>query len=120
MNHELTVTGRKLTFSESTQRRNPHLFVGAVQGAKREPNPAQALDSGPRLQKSGRPCVVVSIISCRHRILDSDNFIAGAKSLRDAIADALTLDDADPRVIWQYEQLKTQGPEGTIVLIQTT
>lgn len=118
--NELKVTGRVLPLSEATRRRNPHLFVGAVQGSKRESDSAPTLDSGPRLQKSGRPCVVVSIISCRHRILDSDNFIAGAKSLRDAIADALTLDDADPRVIWQYEQLKTQGPEGTIVLIQTT
>lgn len=109
--------------SEAFKKRNPHLYAGAVaplQGAQRKPNPAPALDSRPRLQKPRRPCVVVRIISCRHHALDGDNLIAGAKSLRDVIAVSLAVDDADPRITWEYHQIKTQGPEGTIVSISTT
>lgn len=38
------------------------------------------------------------------RKYDSDNWIAAAKPLRDGIADALGVNDNDPRVAWNYDQ----------------
>lgn len=36
--------------------------------------------------------------------LDSDNLGAALKSVRDGVADALAVDDRDPRVVWHYAQ----------------
>lgn len=38
------------------------------------------------------------------RKLDSDNLAISAKAVRDGIADALGIDDGDPRLDWQYRQ----------------
>ena len=40
------------------------------------------------------------------RLLDSDNLQSGLKALRDGIAARLGVDDADPRVTWEYAQEK--------------
>jgi hypothetical protein len=109
--------------SKSFQRLNPHLFpgaVGAVGAAERKPDPRPALDRKPaRGHKSkGAVAVVVSIITCRHRELDSDNHVAGCKALRDAIARSLAIDDGSDRVRWEYGQSHTAGTEGTIVRIE--
>lgn len=63
------------------------------------------------------PCVV-TITRVGKRMLDSDNLVASAKFLRDAVADRLGVDDADPRVEWRYEQ--RTGPPEAIVEIQPT
>ncbi len=39
--------------------------------------------------------------------LDDDNLRGALKSVRDGVADALGLDDRDPRVSWRYEQRRT-------------
>lgn len=38
------------------------------------------------------------------RELDSDNLAGAMKHIRDGIADALGMDDRDPRVAWMYSQ----------------
>jgi hypothetical protein len=38
--------------------------------------------------------------------LDSDNLQASFKNCRDAVADRMDIDDADPRVTWRYAQEK--------------
>ncbi len=43
------------------------------------------------------------------RILDTDNLARSAKACRDGIADAMRIDDADPRVTWCYSQSTTKG-----------
>lgn len=45
------------------------------------------------------------------RTLDTDNLAISAKHVRDGIADAFGLDDADPRFAWEYaqERRKTYG-----------
>jgi hypothetical protein len=50
----------------------------------------------------------VTIRRVAPRALDDDNAASAAKGLRDGIADALGVDDRDPRVTWRYEQRK--GP----------
>lgn len=62
--------------------------------------------------------VSVSLIAFRRRILDGDNLVAGFKHLRDVISRNLGVDDADPRIRWEYSQCRTDGREGTIVVIQ--
>lgn len=107
--------------SESFKRRNPHLYpVGAVATAQRERRPIAALDKKPRNLKGSASGValIVTLIACRHRILDSDNSIAGFKALRDGIARTFGIDDGDPRIRFEYGQQQTDGEQGTIVKIE--
>lgn len=67
---------------------------------------------GPRAD----PVVVVTMLSCRRRLLDDDNLAAGFKPLRDAISETLGIDDADPRVKWEPRQIESKREE-TIVRI---
>lgn len=53
------------------------------------------------------PCVVrlVRVVGPRGKMLDvGDNLPMSCKGLRDGIADRLGVDDADPRVRWEYAQ----------------
>lgn len=61
---------------------------------------------------------VVTIVSFRRRLLDSDNHIAGCKPARDAIARTLGIDDGSEQVRWCYGQVQTDGEQGTIVKIE--
>lgn len=40
--------------------------------------------------------------------LDDDNLRGALKAVRDGVADALRIDDRDPRVTWEYEQRRSQ------------
>lgn len=62
------------------------------------------------------PVVRVIIIAARPKLIDDDNLAGGCKSLRDAIARKLGVDDGDPRVSWEYRQL-VGPPFGCLVLI---
>lgn len=53
--------------------------------------------------KASLPCTV-KLIRIGLRKLDGDNLQGGLKALRDGIADRLGVDDADPRVTWEYAQ----------------
>ncbi len=46
-------------------------------------------------------CVITRV---GRRRMDSDNLAISAKHVRDGIADALGIDDADPRISWSYQQ----------------
>lgn len=46
----------------------------------------------------------VSLVRIAPRALDSDNLASACKGLRDGIADALGIDDGDPRLTWTYGQ----------------
>jgi len=87
-----------------------------------KPAAAPALERKHEAQKAGASGVAVRvvIIALRQRLLDShDNAKSACKGLIDVIAESLGIDDADPRISWQIEQLKTDGEPGTIVQIQT-
>lgn len=60
-----------------------------------------------RSQKPRVPCVV-TMTRIAPRQLDDDNLPSALKHVRDGIADALGIDDRDPRVTWQCAQ-KTDG-----------
>lgn len=46
----------------------------------------------------------VTLTRIAPRALDSDNLASALKSVRDGVADALGIDDRDPRVAWAYAQ----------------
>jgi len=48
--------------------------------------------------------VTVKLTRIGLKTLDGDNLQGGLKALRDGIADRLGVDDADPRVTWEYAQ----------------
>lgn len=61
------------------------------------------------------PCVV-TLTRMSPGTLDDDNLRSAAKFCRDGIADALGVDDNDPRVEWRYEQEKvSRGTYGVRV-----
>ena len=53
--------------------------------------------------KAELPCTV-KLTRIGLKTLDGDNLQGGLKALRDGIADRLGVDDADPRVTWEYAQ----------------
>lgn len=50
--------------------------------------------------------VVVKLTRVAPRSLDCDNLRGALKAIRDEVAKQLGIDDADPRVTWQYDQRK--------------
>lgn len=55
------------------------------------------------------PPLIVTITRLSARELDSDNLASSQKAVRDGVADALGIDDRDPRVTWIYAQEKAKG-----------
>jgi hypothetical protein len=53
---------------------------------------------------SKRARYIVTITRIGKRALDSDNLQGACKSIRDGVADALGIDDGDPRIEWRYAQ----------------
>lgn len=84
--------------SEAFKRLNPHLFgaVGGLGATQRERHSTQALERCGQTRESSPPRLVVCIVGFRRRILDDDNFCAGCKPLRDAIAFSLGRGPAFP------------------------
>jgi hypothetical protein len=52
--------------------------------------------------------IVVTITRIAPRKLDSDNAVGACKHVRDGVADALGINDNDPRVEWRYGQRKAR------------
>lgn len=97
---------------------NPRL--GAVEAGVAESTIAPTLERRPPKQRSGknRVEIVIILLACVHRELDSDNLQGSLKPCRDAIAVTIGIDDGDPRLRWEYAQVVTRGEEGVIVKIE--
>jgi hypothetical protein len=63
--------------------------------------------------------LAVTLTRIGGRRMDDDGVAAGCKSLRDAVAQTLGMDDGDPRVTWCYSQRPGPGPVGVEVRIST-
>lgn len=96
---------------------NPNMARMVPEVRKQNPRPALVKDA-PRQQavRSGVE-VSVTLIAVRKGKLDDDNAIASCKHLRDCIARTLGVDDADPRVRWEYGQV-IGTRRGTIVKVE--
>lgn len=64
------------------------------------------------------PCVV-HLTRVSARFLDCDNLAGAMKAVRDGIADALGIDDRDPRCRWEYAQVKRAKTNCVRVVITT-
>ena len=110
--------------SLSFQRRNPHLFgVGGVAAHGPKPAAVSALERGVQKPARGAEGMVIRVVlvAVRHRLLDGHDGVAYAcKPLTDAIAASLGLDDADPRLHWEYHQIQTAQAqtEGVMVKVE--
>lgn len=111
--------------SEAVRRLNPHLWpgrppLGGVETSQPKSTPAQALARGSsRPQKrKGSVDAIITLVACRHRLLDSDNNAASFKPLRDAVAETIGIDDGSNRIRWEHEQIETKGEQGVIVKLQ--
>lgn len=58
----------------------------------------------------------VTLTRLSPRYLDSDNLQGAFKHVRDGVADAVGVDDRDPRYDWQYRQLKAERKGVRIVI----
>jgi hypothetical protein len=48
--------------------------------------------------------LTVTLTRLGPKLMDSDNNVGALKAVRDGVADALSLDDGDPRLTWVYLQ----------------
>lgn len=55
--------------------------------------------------------VRVLLVRVAPRALDGDNLQGALKAVRDGVADWLGVDDRDPRIRWEYEQLRGKPGE---------
>jgi hypothetical protein len=108
--------------SDSFKKLNPHLCYSAcgLETSKPKSTASQTLVSGDKKRKSGksRVAVIITLIGVGRTELDSDNFVAACKPLRDGIAKTLGINDADKRVQWQYGQIYSKGRRGILVTLE--
>lgn len=94
--------------------------VDRLETRRAEQPPLQALVSRvkKRTPSKGSVAIRVTLVSCRHRLLDPDAISFSCKPLTDSIAAWLGVDDADPRVQWNWQQVQVPGEQGVIVKIE--
>lgn len=65
------------------------------------------------------PRLPVTVLLTREgkRVLDSDNLQGSMKASRDAVADWLGCNDADPRIEWKYAQAIAKD-YGVVILVE--
>lgn len=69
----------------------------------------------------GDRALVVTLTRISPRPLDDDNLASSQKHVRDGVADALGIDDRDPRVTWRYAQRRgAKGQYAVEVTIKPT
>ncbi len=110
--------------SASFKARNPHLFgpLARLEKSERKSDKrGESKDSSLERSKDGVG-FRITLLMVRKRLVDGhDNLRWGAKPLVDAITASLGFrDDADPRLAWDYHQVKSDGRQGTIVKIERT
>src|SRR6266853_274451 len=106
---------------EKGQNNGTDIIMGAVPHSQHQHDPGKALGHEIRRKEERKAGMGfrVTIVSFREKALDGDNLIAGAKFLRDAIAETIGLDDAEGSGIeWSYGQQLTRGEQGTIIMIE--
>ena len=62
---------------------------------------------------TGNDTLDIHLVRLSYKTLDTDNLSSALKAIRDGIADALHMDDGDPRLTWTYGQQKAAKPPKT-------
>lgn len=63
------------------------------------------------------PSAIVTLTRIATRALDSDNLVGAFKHVRDGVADALGINDRDPRVTWEYRQERGRPGEYAVRIV---
>lgn len=71
-----------------------------------------------RLPAGALTALVVTLTRIAPRQLDGDNLQRALKAVRDGAADALGVDDGDPRIAWRYAQERPPIPRSYAVRIE--
>lgn len=102
------------------QRAKADAPVVGLERQKSQPDPPGALDRklARRPRRKASPVVRVTIVSCRRDYLDSDSLGTSHKGLRDEIAAQLGVDDGNPAIEWEYDQILTRGETGTMIKLE--
>jgi hypothetical protein len=77
---------------------------------------AIAMNLRTRLKSGALQRIAVTLTRISPRELDDDNLASALKHVRDGVADALGVDDRDPRVTWRTAQASS-GPQTRAVRI---
>lgn len=105
--HELTVTVPIKTVSE-TNTRDKHWAARHRRRAQQR-QVAGLVTSGALAGSTVTgPLMVVLTRLAPSGGLDDDNLVSSLKAIRDGVADALGIDDADARVSWAYDQRRAK------------
>lgn len=114
--HAVIVIEGMVLASEANRSRNEHWSkTRARVNSKRDRAGVAAWYAVERLSQEFPLAVIITRVA--PRALDSDNVHMSAKSVRDGIADALGVDDRDPRVTWTCDQ--ERGAPAVKIRIET-
>lgn len=112
----------KRRIEEADAIQNCNRAVGRMVAASPEQPSVQTLvcqEQKPSRSKS-RVEIRVVLIAFRRKLLDQHDSLAFSfKPLVDEIAATFGIDDADPRLNWEFHQIKTTGCCGVLVRIET-
>jgi hypothetical protein len=104
--HVIDFTLQLITKSEANARDHWRVKARRVQ----EQRAVLKMAVAARLDSTPSPRWRVTITRAkRGRPMDDDNLRSACKGPRDGIADALGIDDGDPRVTWEYKQVVGKG-----------
>ena len=109
MPNEITVTGRTLSISESTRKRNPDLFMAGLPAKEPERDRGSEVQSSQLAAGQGGLGFRITLVVLGQRRLDShDNLRMACKGIVDCITHSLGFkSDDDPRLEWRYHQIQT-------------
>ena len=100
MTQNITINAPIKTVSEANRR--DHWAARARRAKKQRSDAFYAVKAAGFKFQGGR--LVVFLTRFGRRTLDDDNLARSLKSVRDGVADALKVDDGDPRIGWVYFQ----------------
>jgi hypothetical protein len=70
-----------------------------------------------KLSKRGLPVIAISLVTFRPVAIDDDNNVGSLKTVRDAVAASLGVNDRDSRIRWEYGQVESRAGTGTLIKI---
>lgn len=96
--------------SEANQR--GHWSKGAKRAKEQRSVARMKVYGAGAVRLRGWTALAVTLTRLAPRRLDSDNLQRALKAVRDGVADALGVDDGDPRIEWRYGQRKAMSIDG--------
>jgi hypothetical protein len=107
------------TVSEANRASHEHWRKRQQRAKQQRSNAAWSAEACSKPKRWPLPCVIKLTRIAPSNGLDSDNLPVSMKHVRDGIADAMGIDDRDPRVTWEYSQ-ERGAPKQYAVRVEVT